>query len=310
MKRMPTIIALAGIQEEIYDATSDRVAAEVRDNFGEGDGNIVIIGTPVKLENLWNYHLDQEYKEKLLGKIWENIQEFDLQSKIGISIAHATYEGIDYSDYKQSFCPFALTIDFEANPNFEKRKQFVNEKANQFTAEIVKKFSSLISNIGFMRHELNSRRNNTPCLLPVRNFQSDNYADFVQTLFSCISTPDNQTEEILDLIKKFEKSHPRQRTSNAGKKLNYVDDRNLIFQAPGKALHGHPQHKLEDAHKYQCLINGVSRFGVGFERSYHYDCVYDHQPITGNHENCHDELISYAGREHSHINISPNDYVR
>lgn len=304
------IIALAGIQTETYEATRVRVNREVSKIFNKNGYSTIITGVPVKKNDLWSFQNDQNYKNKLMRVIWKNIQSFGKHEKVGIFIAHASYENVKYDIYKRTFCPFALTVDFPAVPIHNSRSIFVNKIANQFTVDIKNKFLKLLPKIGFLKHQLIARRNSAACLLPFSNFKSPEFTHFIHALFDAISFPGDPASSIENLIEEYEKKFPRQRTNGAGKKLNYVDDRNLIFQAPGNALHGYPQHTFEDAHNYQCLLNAVSRFGIGYERSFHYDCTYSGQSVTGDFNNCHNELTSYAGNQHTHINISPNDFIR
>lgn len=58
----------------------------------------------------------------------------------------------------------------------------------------------------------------------------------------------------------------------------------------------------------ECLFNGLLRIGGAIRDGFHYDCTRSGGKYAGDFANCHNEIISKAGKPH--LNVYPNDYIR
>jgi hypothetical protein len=162
-----------------------------------------------------------------------------------------------------------------------------------------------------VHQQLRDQANTTPLLLPVRNFNSKYYRDWLRQLQTDIATTgDGRTVGALlnTASKDFEVYHPRKRGS--GKALSFFDDREIEFKAPGAArrMHGRPW-MVGDHPMDMCHLSGFRRLGAPFNAAFHYDAQKNSpKQLLGNFCQCHGGFDKMTGDPH--LNIAPSDFTR
>lgn len=163
-----------------------------------------------------------------------------------------------------------------------------------------------------LHKEVVERANRTPLLLPLRNFRSKQLRDWMRELQATLTSQQNVStadSAIKAAAKRFEASHPLKMVEDPKRKHPcYLDDHDVEFHTPGKALHGLPH--ASDGHPVSCILGGYRRLGAPFNAAFHYDCVKGMRGnLTGLFYTCHEpEAAMMEGDRH--INIAPNDFIR
>lgn len=163
-----------------------------------------------------------------------------------------------------------------------------------------------------LHKELVERANRTPLLLPLRNFKSRRLQGKLAEFQIALAEQGNfvdATVAIRIAVKALETDYPPTKVQESKRKCPcFVDDHNVEFHAPGKALHGLP-HVVGD-HPTNCFLGGYRRFGAPFNAAFHYDCIKGPRGnLKGLFFTCHSQsLIPMEGAPH--LNIAPNDFVR
>lgn len=161
-----------------------------------------------------------------------------------------------------------------------------------------------------LHRELRDQANTTPLLLPVRNFDSRMYQDWLRGLQRSIavSADEKLAGGVLNAARNaFEAQYPRVRGSS--NVLSYHDDRNIEFKAPGiRRMHGRPwlvgEHPSE-----MCHLSGFRRLGAPFNAAFHYDVQKDSpNSLAGMFCQCHGDREKMTGAPH--LNIAPSDFTR
>ncbi len=155
-------------------------------------------------------------------------------------------------------------------------------------------------------NQVNSNDNQTPFLLPERNFDSSKIGELARSV-GTIALEDNDVfEAVKNLVATFKAQNPRVKGPN--NRDSFRNKRNLLFQGPGSARHGFAN-SVSKEHKKQCLIRGRIRFGAPYDPRFHYDCVKLKGSLATSWKSCHEQEVTISPAR-THINISPNDYVR
>ena len=158
--------------------------------------------------------------------------------------------------------------------------------------------------LSVIAEELTNRENRTCLLLPPRNFGRD-----MQQVYRCVNkaiTDGIAEEEFKKRIRAVGNQLPKQRL---GRRQYFVGAKGLVFQSPTKAgpRHGEVPDWGSAGHDFSCILRGKIRFGVSYNKNFHYDC--DLPSGAGRKfPSCHREIRLGSGKVHA--NIAPNDNVR
>lgn len=163
-----------------------------------------------------------------------------------------------------------------------------------------------------LHKEVVERANRTPLLLPLRNFRSKQLRDWMRELQNTLGGQTNAVDAAFALrtaVKTLEAIYPMKNVEDPKRKHPcFLDDHDVEFHAPGKALHGLPH--ASDNHPVQCILGGYRRLGAPFNAAFHYDCVKGRRGnLKGWFFTCH-ETEAKLIEGNPHLNIAPNDFVR
>jgi hypothetical protein len=179
-----------------------------------------------------------------------------------------------------------------------------NRQYLQFTGFIRQELVHVRKLVQALRKEFRERDSRTPLLLPVRNFKSQALNELlieVQKL-----RPGNQDYDVP--LRKLIDAKGLVSTKD-GPRKSFFENRNSIrFYGPSKAGARHGLPSYSEPHTSECLVNAYFRLGTRYDVNFHYDCQYEDGHIRGEFPNCHRELESCSSK--THLNISPNDYIR
>jgi hypothetical protein len=158
---------------------------------------------------------------------------------------------------------------------------------------------------GVLRKEFTARDSRTPLLLPLQNFKSRLLEELVRDVQKL--RPGEQDYDMP--LRKLVEGKGLLSKRDRGK--SFFENRNSIrFYGPSKAgaRHGKPVHFEVAPHLATCLFNAYFRLGTRYDVNFHYDCQYESGHIGGNFPNCHAATENHPPR--THLNISPNDFIR
>ena len=180
------------------------------------------------------------------------------------------------------------------------RNRFVSRlvERGKRTIEGAHKFLSVIA------EELTNRENRTCLLLPPRNFGRG-----MQQVYQCISVAianGIEAEEFKRRIRAVADRLPKERQ---GRRWCFVGTKGLVFESPTKAgpRHGEVPDWGSKDHDVSCILRGKIRFGVSYNKNFHYDCNLP-RGVGRMFPSCHGEVRLKTDR--AHANIAPNDNVR
>lgn len=190
--------------------------------------------------------------------------------------------------------PFPMVFDGEAG------RVFFNRVLNA----IGKAAPTLIRATKTMKSEVETRRNRSPVLLPVRAFHSGALRPSIERLSRDLLAEGSPAARIQEACREIEVHHPF--TPKGGDK-GFRDDADVIFRSPGRDLHGQLWENPGEGHEARCALNGRFRLGGPIAAGFHFDCTRPPR-LEGRFCNCHDVEANFAGKPH--LNIAPNDFVR
>ena len=156
-------------------------------------------------------------------------------------------------------------------------------------------------------NEVVSNDNQTPLLLPERNFDTIEIQKLAGEVGRIALSETDAFEAIKKIKTDFNSRNPKINNQDYGK--SYKNKKNILFRGPGK----NNRHALAavsaHGHKQQCLIRGRMRLGAAYDPRFHYDCTSLKGAVSRKWESCHEQDFSLPiGR--THVNISPNDHTR
>jgi hypothetical protein len=158
--------------------------------------------------------------------------------------------------------------------------------------------------IQVLKKEFRERDSRTPLLLPVQNFKSQALNELlieVQKLRPGIHDYDVPLRKLIEAKGLV--------SIKDGPRKSFFENRNSIrFYGPSKAGARHGLPSYSHPHTSMCLVNAYFRLGTRYDVNFHYDCQYEDGRISGQFPNCHRELESRSSE--THLNISPNDFIR
>lgn len=204
--------------------------------------------------------------------------------------------------------PSILTVGVPWEQVFGSRRE-VAESKNQLIRLLQGASRAAKAALDALKSEFSEQANRTPFLLPTRNFGSN---DLIQSLDSLRRTLPGSHDPRSDLRserKRFEREHPPALCKiRQPPQYFFTDHRNIMYRAPGKALHGvtHPE---TVGHPDACVLEARRRLGAPFHHGFHYDCSRNTEAkLTGMFHQCHEGIQKMTGNPH--LNIAPNDFVR
>ncbi|NKL03082.1 hypothetical protein GFM02_33890 [Rhizobium leguminosarum bv. viciae] len=140
------------------------------------------------------------------------------------------------------------------------------------------------------------------CILPIRNFKSQELADFNNIFISGIQ-PKGFEDQVDSYFKKMRQRQKPKTTSNRDDQY-YVDDNERYFSY-GKEEHSLPETKMPP-HEHTCSLNAWLRFGKKYDHVRHFNVSNETGTIGGDFSNCHGEVTTVKGGR-KHVNMFPND---
>jgi hypothetical protein len=179
-----------------------------------------------------------------------------------------------------------------------------NKEYLQFVSFIQRELVHVRKLTNALKKEFRERDSRTPLLLPVRNFDSSILKELIVDVQKFRSAEDDYYVPLRALIDAKGLASVRE----TKKRTYFENERSLRFYGPSKAgaRHGTPSYGAP--HNCGCAINAYFRLGARYDVSFHYDCQYRDKHIGGKFPNCHD------AEQHcplaTHLNISPNDFIR
>lgn len=239
--------------------------------------------------------------------------DFDRQSNLMKTCCAVIYRRCNDArdiEFENEFFPAILPVPIDWEPTgATPDERRASEKA---LFDLLVRITARTRQILQAVHEnLRDQANTTPLLLPVRNFDSRYYKDWLRQLQTNIVTVDDAktARELLNTAtRNFEVHHPR--TRGSGKALSFFDNREIEFKAPGAArrMHGRPwmvgNHPVE-----MCHLSGFRRLGAPFNAAFHYDAQKNSpKQLIGNFCQCHGGFGNMTGNPH--LNIAPSDFTR
>jgi hypothetical protein len=179
-----------------------------------------------------------------------------------------------------------------------------NRQYLQFTGFIRQELVHVRRLVQALKKEFRERDSRTPLLLPVRNFKSHVLNELlieVQKLRPGNPDYDVPLRELIEAKGLV--------SIKDGPKNSFFENRNSIrFYGPSKAGARHGLPSYSEPHTSACLVNAYFRLGTRYDVNFHYDCQYKDARLSGEFPNCHGEPESHSSR--THLNISPNDFIR
>lgn len=293
-------VVVGGIPDVIYDAVWSESRTKLLGDAAD------LISAPLRPSGYdRKYRYTVSHANSLLKDLVSGVQTYaaaDMTAEFYILLIYVVYNDDTTAAFLKRFFPLTLNWPVDLGPpgitNAEN-----NTRKNRLIEFIRKAADEMREAAKLVRHELTSRRNTTPLLLPLRNFQSDVLAPLLMEASHRLC---QETKARIDEARQnFERRHLAR---EAGKDF-FADRRGLGFKSPGRYLHGVPVLGAEgSAHNSICFLAGRARLGASFYASFHYDCSYVKGTVTGAFPNCHDGSEGYKNLDY--LNIAPNDFTR
>lgn len=187
-----------------------------------------------------------------------------------------------------------------------------DRKLNECVNKSKKKFELVVREIircvSFLNNQNQAKRNTTPLLLPVVNYEKNLVQELLCDVITEIYGAKDKEKCLKDLIAKFDRKVQKHKIRVKDKEIQYYARGKIVFKSPGKYTHGIKFLKNEDKHSNFCYLNGVYRIGSKIHNGFHYDCEnINSGKIKKDMRNCCGE-----GEKHNtlYINIYPNDFLR
>lgn len=294
---MHFVFGYAGIPSEAYD-----YIYRMRNTLTNGN---------IEFEGVSGAPYESRHSKKLLHRFKEHTLKNRGSETVGFAVIYVRADDESTARFEESFFPSILV--FPVDWHLEGcRPDEVNRSCKKLFDLLLEATIRARIAIEALHKEVVERANRTPLLLPLRNFRSKQLRDWVLGLQGTIVSQQNASDADLTIkvaVKRFEAIHPLKKVEDVRRKQPcYIDDHEVEFHTPGKALHGMP-HAI-DGHPVSCFLEGYRRLGAPFNPSFHYDCVKGTRGnLKGSFFGCHGtEAEMIEGNPH--INIAPNDYCR
>lgn len=196
---------------------------------------------------------------------------------------------------------FPGAIVLRAPFRFERayRKQYL-----QFISFLQRELVHVRKLVSALRKEFRERDSRTPLLLPVRNFRSRKLNELLLEIQKLRPPEDDYDVPLRSLVDAKGLSSVRET-----KKRTFFENQSSIrFYGPSKAGARHGIPVYQPPHKFGCIVNAYFRLGARYDVAFHYDCQLADGRISGRFPNCHDGEDICSSK--THLNISPNDFIR
>lgn len=296
---MRFIIGYAGIPREVFDQVVGKALSIARE-----DGEFV--GKPLAHGRCGYTNQDADY---FLHNFSDRIAR-DSHSALNdtaFAVICVRYDDDTTQRFVGRFFPSTLVIQVDWNlPRGTKKA--IAEGGNELIGLLTAATKKAKKILEALKKEVRERANRTPVLLPVRNFKSEVFYQFLQQLQAdLVAQEEDHLKTLQTQVNRLDQQYPM-RSDNDYKGF-FVDDRGIRFKVPGRAKHAFARAE-QIGHNVTCLLSGHRRLGAPFDVGFHYDCS------RGGGGNLQGQFFSCHGKEseamkgNPHLNIAPNDYVR
>ncbi|WP_315751878.1 MULTISPECIES: hypothetical protein [unclassified Bradyrhizobium] len=288
-------LVIAGLSAELFDRVK-----QISGKTLAPDGLPIISPLPA------HSRYDSKYIQKLITATYGYAKQRNETEPFSTLLLYVDYKDQSTSDLLATFFPFSLAYPLPA-PDFSQARtrpqirNVLNEFAKQVTEAAIE-----LRRIARTVSEFTNVQNLTPLLLPLRNFASVKLRSILDDLYGNLPRVADRKPYIESVVKSFIADHPRVRPP--GQDRHCFSDGRLFFKSPGRDRHGHFRNAAADNHAMICLLNARSRIGGHYPADFHYDCVPVRNGLASDYPNCH-AMRTAPGRA-THVNISPNDFVR
>lgn len=292
---MKYIIGYAGIPAYFYSEIEKKKATLV-------GGNAEFVGLPLGPNlNVYEHRHIRFFFDAFQKKITEK------NENIAFVIIYIRAEPSSTERFVEAFFPTTLMVPVDwqqLSGTAHQEARSKNELLDKlFVATKIAKEALLVLN-----EELIQRSNKTPLLLPVRNFRSKEFRDWLNSLQDGLIQSEDKTSFLKDAISRIQQNHPLRKIGSQVRPC-YVDDLEVEFHSPGSDRHGLLRWNMGNIHEAHCLIGSRCRLGAPYDPRFHYDCKKGERNLRSNLFGCHSEsAVMHEGRPH--LNIAPNDFVR
>lgn len=300
---MHFVFGYAGIPSEAYDYI-------YRNRKTLIDSNIEFEGAP-------HGKAGSPFEPRHANLFLERFKEHAIKNRgndkltIGFAVIYIRSDPESTAKFEAAFFPSTLvfSIDWRLTGS---RPQEINQSCKELFGLLLQATIHARIAIEALHKEVVERANRTPLLLPIRNFRSKQLRGWMQELQTKLASQQNVStadSALKTAVKQFKASHPLIRVADPKRTQRcYLDDRDVEYHTPGKALHGMPH--ATEGHPVSCILSAYRRLGAPFNAAFHYDCIKGtHGNLKGMFFTCHEAEAEMIEGD-PHINIAPNDFIR
>ena len=297
------LVVIAGVPKILRDEIAQRL-----DKIKEDRREFIWLPLEKNLSYESDY-IDQLYKK--FTSSWRNLYcatgyKASTSNKFeGVLTIYLNHDGGNINLLTNAFEIETLTLGI-AVPSILKKLPLNPNELKNASNEIAKNIRNAIKKgekaLPAIAKEITSKTNQTPLLLPDKNYGTKEVRDLIRNVSATIQYADPFLA-VGKATKDFEKQHPR--VAFGKNKRKYFKNKNgIIFQGPGSARHGLPVDDNE-----ACFVRGTLRLGAPFDPSFHYDCITSDGTLRLKWKSCHEQIVTLP-KGRNHVNIAPNDHVR
>lgn len=300
---MHFVFGYAGIPSEAYD-----YIYQMRKTLT--DGNIEFEGASLG-------QTGSPFEARHANLFLERFKEYAIKNRgndklsIGFAVIYVRSDPESTAKFEAAFFPSTLTFPIDWRLTGSRPQDINRSKKELFKLLLQATIRARIA-IEALHKEVVERANRTPLLLPIRNFRSKLLRGWMQELQTNLASQKNVStadSALKTAVKQFEVNHPLKRVADDQRKQRcYLDDHDVEYHTPGKALHGMPH--ATGGHPVNCILGAYRRLGAPFNAAFHYDCVKGMRGnLKGMFYTCHETDAAMMEGD-PHINIAPNDFIR
>ncbi|MFX1737149.1 hypothetical protein PXJ20_21095 [Paraburkholderia sp. A1RI_3L] len=297
---MKFVIGFAGIPHDVYEQVyknRDIIIATPEAEF---------VSTPLK-PYVFNYGAEHAefFSEEFERRI--RADHHNRLADTAFAVVCINHDEQSTTAFRQHFFPSTLVVSVDWSIEWGSPTT-IRQSGNRLVDCLKNASKSVRTSVGPLKKELTERSNKTPFLLPLRNFRSRTLIATLQQLQENIVTSQDKTSTIRTFGKAVEQNHPLKQ-DDPKKPCFFVDDRNILFRAPGRDRHAFARPNDAGGHSHACLLSGRRRLGAPFDPAFHYDCTRGQENLKASFHMCHGQDESEMEGD-PHLNIAPNDFVR
>lgn len=249
------------------------------------------IETDTQMLDIGYYHL---LLKKAVETVWEQSKRSDT-----LSLSFWHYEFREAATVKceirKLFFPFSCQVQIPVDC-FKRdilTRDFITD-----TLPLVKEWINTIA-----VHVI-EKRNSSPFLLPLQNFQSDTLIAFSWDLLRTLHT--KEPNEIPSWLRSR-----RQQLRQAHWKISKRSGQGCFHNRKGHAFQPSPLTELHGVawpDRFQCFLPGWFRFGASLLQGFHYDVQRGEGKAWGKFFGCDGTREYLAGGRYAYVNVYPNDH--